>query len=49
MFVLIDHEVIHTVQLLWHVKKFEFLAKVRATSTDKLLDSLPRKDVVADL
>jgi hypothetical protein len=37
--VVIDHEilstVIRTVPLLWHVQKFQFLAKVEATSTDK--------------
>jgi hypothetical protein len=49
----IDHESlsngIHTVPLLWHVQKFQFLAKMKATSTGKLLDSLPRNDAVAEL
>jgi hypothetical protein len=49
----IDHEilftVIRTVPLLWHVQKFQFLAKVKATSTGKLLDSLPRNDAVVEL
>jgi hypothetical protein len=52
-FVVIDHEilsiVIRTVSLLWHVQKFQFLAKVEATSTGKLLDSLPRNNAVAVL
>jgi hypothetical protein len=30
-------------------KSYQFLAKVKATSTGKLLDSLPRNDVVAYL
>jgi hypothetical protein len=29
--------------------EFQFLAKVKATSTGKLLDNLPRKDAVAEL
>jgi hypothetical protein len=41
-FVVIDHEifstVIRTVLLLWYVQKFQFLAKVKSTSTGKLLD-----------
>jgi hypothetical protein len=41
-FVVIDHEivstVIRTVLLFCYVQKFQFLAKVRATSTGKLLD-----------
>jgi hypothetical protein len=49
----IDHEifskVIRTVPLLWYVQKFQFFAKVKATSTGKLLDSLPRNDAVAEL
>jgi hypothetical protein len=52
-FVVIDHEifstVICTVPLLWHLQKFQFLAKVEAISTGKLLDSLPRNDAVAEL
>jgi hypothetical protein len=40
-FVLIDHEFLSTV--------IQFLAKVKATSTDKLLDSLSGNDVVAEL
>jgi hypothetical protein len=52
-FVAIDHEilsmVISTVPLLWHVQKFQFLAKVKATSTGKLLDSLPRNNAVVEL
>jgi hypothetical protein len=47
----IDHEilskVIHTVPQLWHVQKFQFLAKVKTTSTGKLHDSLPRNSVMA--
>jgi hypothetical protein len=41
--------VIRTVPLLWHVQKFQFLAKAKATSTGKLLDSLPRNNVVIEL
>jgi hypothetical protein len=35
--------------LLWHVQKFQFLAKVKAISTGKLLDSLPRNNAVVEL
>jgi hypothetical protein len=28
---------------------YQFLVKIKATSTGKLLDSLPRKDAVAEL
>jgi hypothetical protein len=53
IFVVIDHEnlslVIRTVPLLWHVQKFQFLVEVKATSTGKLLDSLPRNNGMADL
>jgi hypothetical protein len=49
----IDHEIlstfIRTVPLLWHVQKFQFLAKVKANSTGKLHDSLPRNDAVVEL
>jgi hypothetical protein len=49
----IDHDifttVITTVPLLWHVQKFQFLAKVKETSTGKLLESLPRNDAVVEL
>jgi hypothetical protein len=50
----IDHEilstVIYTVPLLWHVQKFQFLEKVKATSTGKLLfDRLPRNDAGVEL
>jgi hypothetical protein len=49
----IDYEifstVIHTVPLLWYVQKIQFLEEVRATSTGKLLYSLPRNDAVAEL
>jgi hypothetical protein len=52
-YVTIDHEIFsivtHTVPLLWYVQNFQFLAKVKATSTGKLLDSLPRNDAVAEL
>jgi hypothetical protein len=52
-FVVIDHEiistVIRTVPLVWHVQQFQFLAKVKAASTSKLLDSLPRNDTVVEL
>jgi hypothetical protein len=52
-FVVIDHEIISTtirnVPLLWHVHKLQFLAKVKSTSTGKLLDSLPRNDTVVEL
>jgi hypothetical protein len=45
IFVVIDHEILSTViqivPLLWNVQKLHFLAKVKATSTGKLLDSLP--------
>jgi hypothetical protein len=41
--------IIYTVPLLWHVQKFQFLAKVKATSTGKLLDSLPRNNAVVEL
>jgi hypothetical protein len=30
-------------------RSYQFLVKVTATSTGKLLDSLPRKDAVAEL
>jgi hypothetical protein len=50
-FVVIDHEifstVIHTVPL--HIQRFQFLEKVKATNTGKLLDCLSRKDAVAEL
>jgi hypothetical protein len=39
-------EIIRTVPLHWHVQKFQFLAKVKETSTGKLLDSLPGNDAV---
>jgi hypothetical protein len=46
----IDHEklstVIRTEPLLWYVQKFQFLTKVKATSTGKVLGSLPRNDAV---
>jgi hypothetical protein len=46
-FVVIEHEVfstvIRTVPLLWYVQKIQFLAKVEATDTGKLLDSLSVK------
>jgi hypothetical protein len=49
----IDHEilstVIHTVPLLWYVQDFQFLAKVKATHTGKLLDGLHRNDAVVEL
>jgi hypothetical protein len=49
----IDHEILSTViravPLLWHVQKFQFLAKAKATSTGKLLDSLPRNDAMVEL
>jgi hypothetical protein len=49
----IDHEILSTVirsvPLLCHIKQFQFLAKVKATSTGKLLDSLPWNDAVAEL
>jgi hypothetical protein len=52
-FVVIDHEnfsmVIRTLPLLWYVQKFQLLAKVKATSTGKLLDRLPRNDLSAEL
>jgi hypothetical protein len=52
-FVVIDHEIlstaIRTVPLLWYVHTFHFLAKGKATSTGKLLDSLCRKDAVAEM
>jgi hypothetical protein len=35
--------------MLWHVQYFQFLAKLEATRTGKLLDSLPWNDVVAEL
>jgi hypothetical protein len=50
---MIDHEIlssdIRTVPLLWHVQKFQFLAKVKATISGKLLDTLPRNDAMVDL
>jgi hypothetical protein len=53
VFVVIDHEilstVIHTVPLHWHVQKFQYLAKVKTTSTCKLLDSLVMNGAVAEL
>jgi hypothetical protein len=52
-FIVINHEilstVIRTVPLLWHVQKDMFLAKVKATSTGKLLNSLSRNDEAAEL
>jgi hypothetical protein len=52
-FVVIDHEilstVIDTVPVLWFVQKFQFLAKLKANCTCKLLDSLPRNDALAEL
>jgi hypothetical protein len=43
---MIDHEifttVIRTVPLFWYVQKFQLFAKVMATTTAQLLDSLPR-------
>jgi hypothetical protein len=51
-FVMTDHEifptVIRTVPLLWYVQKFQFLAKVKATSTGEPLDSMPRNDAVVE-
>jgi hypothetical protein len=48
-FVVIDHEilstVIHTVPLLWHVQKLSLPYE----SEGKLLDSLPRNNVVTEL
>jgi hypothetical protein len=48
-----DHEIlstfIRTVPLLLRVQMFQFLAKVEATSTGKLLDSLPSNDAVVEL
>jgi hypothetical protein len=45
-FVAFDNKIFLTVicivPLLWHVQKFQFLAIVEATSTGKLLHSLPR-------
>jgi hypothetical protein len=41
-FVVIDHEFL---SLLWHVQKLS----VKATSTGKLLDSLPRNNAMAEL
>jgi hypothetical protein len=47
-FVVIDHEIlstgIRTVPLLWHVRRNQFLAKVKVASTGKLLHSVPRND-----
>jgi hypothetical protein len=52
-FDVIDYEIFSTVirivPLLWDVQKVQFLAKVEATSTGKLLDSLPRNDAVDEL
>jgi hypothetical protein len=49
----IDHEILSTVirivPLLWYAKKFQFLAKVKATITGKPTDSLTRNDVLAEL
>jgi hypothetical protein len=43
---MIDHgifsTVLRTVRLLWHVRSCQFPAEVKATSTGKQLDSLPR-------
>jgi hypothetical protein len=48
----IDHEilstVIRTVPLLWYAQKFQFCAKVKVTSTGKLLDSLHRNNAVVE-
>jgi hypothetical protein len=50
---MIDREILSPiiciVPLLWHVQKFQFLAKEKATSTGKLLDSLSRKGAVVEL
>jgi hypothetical protein len=46
---MIDHEILSTIPLLWHIQKFHFLAKVYATSTGKLLYRLPRNDTVVEL
>jgi hypothetical protein len=35
--------------LLCHVQKIQFLAEVKATTTGKLLDGLPRNDAVTEL
>jgi hypothetical protein len=52
-FVVIAHEnlstVIRTVPLLWHVQNFQFLVKVKATSTGKLFDNLPKNDAMFEL
>jgi hypothetical protein len=52
-FVVIDHEiysmVIRTVSLLWYVQSYQFLVEVKATTTGKLFESLPRNIAVAEL
>jgi hypothetical protein len=53
IFIVIDQEIFSTVirivPLLWYVQMFQFLAKVKATSTGKLLDNLSRSEAVAEL
>jgi hypothetical protein len=49
----IDPEIVSTVfssvPLLWYVQKLQFLAKLKATGTGKLPDSLPMNDTVVKL
>jgi hypothetical protein len=51
--VVTDHEIfsmtIRTVYLPWHEQKFQFLAKVEATCTGKLIDSVPVNEAGAEL
>jgi hypothetical protein len=35
--------------LLWYVQKFQLLVNVKAASTGKIHDNLPRNDAVAEL
>jgi hypothetical protein len=51
-FVVIDHEILSTV--IYNLcpgryRSYQFLAKVKALCTGKLLDSLPRNNAVAEL
>jgi hypothetical protein len=52
-FFVFDYEilstVICTVLLLWHVQKLSVPCDIVGTGTGKLLNSLPRNDVVAEL
>jgi hypothetical protein len=54
-FVVFDHEIflqsfeLYLEPAVWHVQKFQFLVKMQATGTGKVLDSLPRNYVAGEL